>query len=38
MSEIEVSKIKDTINQLKHLLAKLESDVNKLSNTDDNVE
>ena len=38
MSDIEVCRIKDTINQLKNLLAKLESDVNKLSNTNDNVE
>jgi len=38
MSEIEVSRVKDTIKHLKHLLAKLESDVNKLSNADDNVE
>jgi len=34
MTDIEISRIKNTINQLKHLLAKLESDVNRISNAD----
>ena len=37
MTDIEVTQSKNTMNQLKHLLAKLESDVNRLTNTDDYV-
>ena len=37
MADIEITQIRNTINQLKYLLAKLEYDVNRLTNTDANV-
>ena len=37
MADIEITQIRNTINQLKHMLANLESDVNRLTNADDNV-
>lgn len=37
MTDIDINNLKDTINNLKHLLTKLECDLNRISTTGDNV-